>query len=117
MQQLVDMGVEIHTRSAFLQGLFFKDTNTLPQKLIPLRPYLEELHVYCKEKELSIEQLALGYVIANPCVKGNLIGVDNCKQLINNISVSKEQLKRGDLDFIKSISIKEKELLSPVNWN
>lgn len=117
MQQLVDMGVEIHTRSAFLQGLFFKDTNTLPQKLIPLRPYLDELHAYCKEKELSIEQLALGYVIANPCVKGNLIGVDNCKQLINNISVSKKQLKRGDIDYIKSISIKEKELLSPVNWN
>ena len=90
----------------YLTGLWFENSrDTLKHNLD------------CKEKELPIEQLALGYVIANPCVKGNLIGVDNCEQLINNISVSKKQLNRGDIDFIKSISIKEKELLSPVNWN
>ncbi len=117
MQELVEKGVEIHTRSAFLQGLFFKDTNTLPQRITPLRSYLEELHTYCKERELHVEQLALGYVIANPYVKGNLIGVDNSKQLVNNINVSKKQLKEEDIDYIQSISIKEKDLLSPVNWN
>lgn len=36
MTDLTNRGVEIHTRSAFLQGLFFKDTNFLPEKLKPL---------------------------------------------------------------------------------
>lgn len=117
MPQLVDMGVEIHTRSAFLQGLFFKDVNTLPDKLIPLKPYLEKLHQYSDKEGVSIEQIAFGYVLANDYVKGALIGVDNHAQLEANLNVASQQLKQKDIDFIKSLVIKEKELLNPVNWN
>lgn len=117
MPRLVEMGVEIHTRSAFLQGLFFKDTNTLPEKLKPLKGYLDELHVYCDNKGLTVEQLALGYVIANPNVKGALIGVDNHEQLEANLKVASVKLSQEDIDYISNIDIKEKALLNPVNWN
>lgn len=117
MPQLVDMGVEIHTRSAFLQGLFFKDVNTLPDKLIPLKPYLEKLHQYSDKENVSIEQIALGYVMTNEDVKGALIGVDNHTQLEANLKVASEILSEQDIDFIKNIEIREKELLNPVNWN
>lgn len=117
MPQLVDMGVEIHTRSAFLQGLFFKDVNTLPDKLLPLKPYLNKLHQYSEEEGLSIEHISFGYVLANIFVKGALIGVDNHTQLKANLEVASQSLKKKDIDFIKSLDIKEKELLNPVNWN
>ena len=117
MPQLVDMGVEIHTRSAFLQGLFFKDVNTLPDKLLPLKPYLNKLHQYSEEEGLSIEHISFGYVLANNFVKGALIGVDNHTQLKANLEVASQSLKKKDIDFIKSLDIKEKELLNPVNWN
>ena len=117
MSQLADIGVEIHTRSAFLQGLFFKDTNTLPEKLKPLKPYLDHLHHYCKNRGLTVEQLALGYVLANQYVKGALIGVDNHEQLEANLKVASIQLSQEDIDIISKIDIKEKELLNPVNWH
>lgn len=117
MPKLVEMGVEIHTRSAFLQGLFFKDVNTLPEKLQPMKPHLEALHQYSDREEISIEQIAFGYVLANEYVKGALIGVDNHSQLEANLRVASHQLSQKDIDFIKSIDIKEKELLNPVNWN
>lgn len=117
MPKLVEMGVEIHTRSAFLQGLFFKDVNTLPEKLQPLKPYLDALHQYSGKEEITIEQIAFGYVLANEHVKGALIGVDNHSQLEANLKVAFHQLSQKDIDFIKSIDIKEKELLNPVNWN
>ena len=117
MPKLVEMGVEIHTRSAFLQGLFFKDVNTLPEKLQPLKPYLDALHQYSGKEENTIEQIAFGYVLANEHVKGALIGVDNHSQLEANLKVASHQLSQKDIDFIKSIDIKEKELLNPVNWN
>ena len=116
MSLLTDSGVEIHTRSAFLQGLFFKDINTLPEKLKPLKGYLDSLHKYCKEKALTIEQIALGYVIANKDVKGALIGVDNNTQLEANLKVASFNISNNEIDFIKSLDIKEKELLNPVNW-
>lgn len=117
MEKLVMRGVEIHTRSAFLQGLFFKDTNTLPSKLLPLKPYLDNLHHYCQDNDITIEELAFGYVLANDNVLGALIGVDNHHQLESNIRVAGRSLRQEDIDFIKSIDIKEKLLLNPVNWN
>lgn len=117
MPKLVEMGVEIHTRSAFLQGLLFKDTNTLPEKLKPLKKNLDDLHCYCDNKGLTVEQLALGYVIANPNVKGALIGVDNHEQLEANLKVASVKLSQEDIDYISNIDIKEKILLNPVNWN
>lgn len=117
MPKLVEIGVEIHTRSAFLQGLFFKDTNTLPEKLKLLKKYLDDLHCYCDNKGLAVEQLALGYVIANPNIKGALIGVDNHEQLEANLKVASVKLSQEDIDYISNIDIIEKALLNPANWN
>lgn len=117
MPQLDDSGVEIHTRSAFLQGLFFKDTDTLSEKLKPLKKYLDILHQYCQQHHIIVEELALGYVLSNTYVKGALIGVDNHIQLESNLKVASNQLSQDNIDFIKSIDIQEKELLNPVNWN
>lgn len=117
MQKLVENDVEIHTRSAFLQGLFFKDTNTLPDMLKPLRSYLDKVHQYCNDKGVGVEQLTFGYVLANENVKGALIGVDNHVQLEANLIVASCKLSQDDFDFIKSIDIKEKELLNPSNWS
>ena len=116
MAKLVEKGVEIHTRSAFLQGLFFKDTSTLSDKLVPLKNYLDNLHVYCTNKGLKVEQLALGSVLANPYVKGALIGVDNHEQLEANLEVASVKLSPEDIEYIHNIDIKEQELLNPVNW-
>ena len=116
MEELVSNGVEIHTRSAFLQGLFFKDTDTLPEKLVPLKPYLDELHRFCTNKGISVEGLAMGYLLANRSVSGLLIGVDNHEQLERNLHVAETELSDESLAFIKTIAIKEKKLLNPVNW-
>lgn len=111
MKELHGKGVEIHVRSTFLQGLFFKDRNTLPEKLLPLRPYLEELDKVSCASGLSISQLALNFNLQNPYIDGVLIGVDNVEQLKENIAAVSDQ--HVDID----IKVKEKDLLNPVNWN
>ena len=113
---LKEAGVEVHTRSAFLQGLFFKDVNTIMGKLEPMIPYLDRLHSYCKQRNITIEQIAFGYVLSNNAVDGALVGVDNHQQLERNLEVSRFVLSNENIDFIRSIEIKEKELLNPVNW-
>lgn len=109
-EPLKDRGVEIHVRSTFLQGLFFKDRNALPAKLLPLKKYLQKLDQYSVENNISISELALNYNLQNQYIDGVLIGVDNVEQLkINLSSILKERI---ELD----INVKEKDLLNPVNW-
>ncbi|MBQ0088653.1 MAG: aldo/keto reductase [Prevotellaceae bacterium] len=110
LKELADAGVEIHVRSTFLQGLFFKERNTLSEKMHPLKKYLLELDEYSKDRGLSISELALNYNIQNSYIQGVLIGVDNVEQLRMNVSSISE--KKINLD----INVKEQELLNPVNW-
>lgn len=111
LKDLHNKGVEIHVRSTFLQGLFFKDRNNLPVKLQPLKDSLLELDQCAVALNLSVAELALSYNLQNPYLSGVLIGVDNVEQLRTNIrSIS-------DKKFDVQINIKEKELLNPVNWN
>ena len=110
MKELHGRGVEIHVRSAYLQGLFFMDRDVLPEKLKPLRKYLLDLDSYAQERGLSVAQVALNANLQNPCVDGVLIGVDKLQQLRENLSAVKDI----PLDF--EVDVKEKELLNPVNW-
>lgn len=111
MKEVHEKGVEVHVRSTFLQGLFFKDREMLPEKLKPLKKYLLELDDFSRQSGLSISEIALNYNLQNPYVDGVLIGVDNVSQLQMNLASVK------DTPIDVSIEVKEKELLNPVNWN
>lgn len=111
MKELHGKGVEIHVRSTFLQGLFFKDRNALPEKLLPMKNYLLQLDDFSKESGLSISEIALNYNLQNPYIDGVLIGVDNVEQLQMNLN----SVKNTPIDI--EIEVKEQELLNPVNWN
>lgn len=116
MPLLKDKGVEIHTRSVFLQGLFFKDLDSLPEKLKPLYGELKDLHDYSDKRGIPMEQLALSFVYGNPLVDGVLIGVDNHNQLESNLLAASHPLSEADYEYIRSVDVKNKELLNPVNW-
>lgn len=113
---LKDRGVEVHTRSVFLQGLFFKSLDTLPRKLKPLSIYLSILNDYCTTNKISVSDLALNFALYNNFIDGVLIGVKSAEQLKNNICNASGALSDADLNFINSFNIKEKGLLNPVNW-
>ena len=52
-------GVEVHVRSCFLQGLFFKMPSLLSGNLVVLKPYLERLNNVAKENKIDMSTLAL----------------------------------------------------------
>lgn len=113
-------GKIIHTRSVFLQGLFFSDINKLPKSLLPLRPYLERLKSVAIENKISLNEMAIAYSLSQSFIDGVLIGVDNKEQLKNNIKViSKGILAKNIIDDINNILVPEdlNYLLNPVNWN
>ncbi|WP_445757604.1 aldo/keto reductase [Polaribacter sp.] len=109
-----EKGVEIHTRSTFLQGLFFKDLDTIDGKLGVLKKYLLELKRLVNKKEIN--NLALNYVCSNANIDGVLLGVDTVSQLKNNLSCINDNKFKGIIENIDSINVKEENLLNPANW-
>lgn len=108
--------IEAPTRSILLQGSFFKNINTLPEFLVPLRSQLKELHNHCDENRMTIEELALNFVIQNKYIDKVLIGLDIKSQLKNIFNTLKYTLSEENIYFIDSLNFINKSLLSLINW-
>lgn len=109
-------GKEIHTRSVFLQGLFFMNPEELPAKLEPLRPALWQLHEFRQSAGFTVADLALNYVLSIPEIDGVLIGVDSVAQLKTNVAGIIEDFYEIWKQSIHDIKVNAPELLNPVNW-
>ena len=117
LEELKNRNIEIHTRSVFLQGLFFMKKENFPEKLLPLWPYIEQINIFCRDNGIIIEELALNGVVHQPDIDGVIIGIDNSEQLSRNINSVWKNCPSEIESFINSIHVKESELLNPVNWN
>ena len=116
-ENLKSLGVEVHVRSVFLQGLYFIELNKLPVKLKSLSNELSQLNVICLENNISIGSLSLNFVNNNPQIDKVVIGVDSLDHLINNLDFLNESKNINDLtEKVKSIKIQSFEMLNPANW-
>lgn len=108
--------IEIHTRSVFLQGLFFKNINTLNTIFSPLKSNLTILETLTQNNNLDINSLALNYAIDKKYIDKVLIGVDSIDQLTKNIKSINNAFDNSIFKKIDSIKIENTKLLNPSNW-
>ncbi|WP_159018808.1 aldo/keto reductase [Algibacter sp. L3A6] len=107
MQKLHKSGCEIHTRSTFLQGLFFCNTNELSSFFEEVKPLIKELQ--------RIENLAtqlLQYVLKRDFIDVVNIGVNNLDQLVENISL----LGKFENQLVSNDKAIKNEILIPSKW-
>lgn len=104
--QLKDSGCEVHTRSAFLQGLFFMKAGELDDFFDEVKPLLFEL-----QQLGPLPGKLLKFVIEKPFIDKVIIGIENREQLSQNL---KEVANASDLpELNKRISGK---ILKPSEW-
>ncbi len=106
MVELHENGCEIHTRSAFLQGLFFRDTETLPAFFDEVKPVITEL-----QKNSLLSGSLLKYVLDKPFVDKAIIGVENVEQLEQNLKEIHSAQPLPELGYGFSETI-----LMPMHW-
>ena len=118
MPELVSLGVEIHTRSVYLQGLLQMNPTRLSNNLKLLKPNLIKLQDIAIENNLSISELCLSFALSNPFINKVVIGIDNAAQLSENIYISQNDSLSNEVNReLLSIEVTELNLLNPSNWN
>lgn len=110
-------GKQLQVRSVFLQGLFFKNADSLPSILSPLKPYLLEIKKIAKDFSVEIEHLALSYALRQREIDYVIIGVDTLIQLKRNLMFALKPVATEIMEPINQLIVKETELLYPKNWN
>jgi aryl-alcohol dehydrogenase-like predicted oxidoreductase len=85
---LAARGVEVHVRSAFLQGLLLREPATLPDFFRPLAPKLTRLRALAAEAGLPLPALLLLFAAYAPGVARAVVGVDSVANLHENLAAA-----------------------------
>ena len=87
IKRLADEGCAVFVRSIYLQGLFFKDTNTLPDSIKSAKPALDKLHALAKDAGVSMAELAVTFIRDTEGIASLVLGADNPAQLTESVSL------------------------------
>lgn len=117
LKKAKERGVEIHTRSTFLQGLFFMNPQKFPVKIVALKPYIETINKISAKNHVDLNSLSLNYVTHQKNVDKVLIGVDTVEQLRGNLNALQKNISTEVFKQIDTINVKETHLLNPNSWH
>lgn len=112
LDMLHQRGIELHTRSVFLQGLLLMPTDVRPAAFQRWQPIWSEWDRWLKEVGLTPLQACLRYILSFKKIDRVVVGIDNIEQLRQIVSVSDTDLPSlpcwpGNMDA---------DLLNPANW-
>lgn len=110
---LSQLGIEVHARSAFLQGLLLMNLNDMPAYFQPWTHLLSKWQRFCSDQRISPLRAALGFVCGLQDISYALVGVENhcqLKEILDDSTI----LNSLDFDQFASDSLK---LIDPSLWS
>lgn len=112
LERLTRAGTEVHTRSAFLQGLLLMDAAARPPQFARWQSLWDRWHAWLSELRLSPLAAALGFVLRHPAVTRVVVGVETAAQLRDLVAAAKP-LK---VDAPAELSCTDLDLIDPSRW-
>ena len=111
--RLHDAGVEVHTRSAFLQGLLLMPAAQRPAKFNPWANVWRAWDGWLKQEGLTPLQACLRYVTNLPQIDRVVVGVDTVAQLKQIVQVAD-----GKLATLPQFdTLQDARLINPASWS
>ncbi|MCE5181768.1 MAG: aldo/keto reductase [Anaerolineaceae bacterium] len=113
LRRLKDDGVEIHTRSAFLQGLLLMPQTAMPSKFSPWGDLWDRWHKWLSGHDVSAVQACLAFPLAFPEIDRVVVGADSVSQLTQIIGAANSTTQI----FFPDLQCEEENLINPSRWS
>ena len=120
IKKLAEKDIMVFVRSVFLQGLFFRDPDTLPNGVLQnAKEPLKKVRKIAEEENMSIAGLAISYIRDLKGVSSLVMGAEKPEQVKENIdlinvkSISETAREKITLAF-KDV---DRKVLQPWLWN
>ncbi|EAY31996.1 aldo/keto reductase [Microscilla marina ATCC 23134] len=109
--------IEVHNRSAFLQGLFFKDSQSLPVHFQSIESKINTLHELSQQHQIPLAALLLNFVQLQQNIDQVVIGVDAIAHLKDNLmSVDFLEKTRNIYSDLKQLKEDNEQIILPFHW-
>ncbi|WP_300408360.1 aldo/keto reductase [uncultured Psychrobacter sp.] len=112
LKKLKNRGIEVHARSAFLQGLLLMSKENIPSYFAPWQDKFDSYHQWLSINNISALEACLGYLNQHPDIDKIVVGVDSLAQLNEIATAMDAQINAPPLD-IQSV---DEGLINPSRW-
>lgn len=112
--RLKKMGIEVHTRSAFLQGLLLMPRAEIPAKFELWSDLWDAWVRRLDELGVSPMEACLGYPLSHPEVDRVVIGVDSLAHLTELMQAASKSPTTETWEFM---AIGDEQLINPFRWS
>lgn len=116
LDRLAERNIEVHVRSAFLQGALLMSPDRLPPHLAGLRPCLERISARAASLEISPLQAALRFVSGLKQVAAVVCGVDSLAQFDQLAAALEHPEVALSIDDAAACACNDIQLLDPSQW-
>lgn len=113
LKKLKDCGIEIHTRSAFLQGLLLMSKAAIPAKFSPWNNLFDRWHEWLTHQGRSAVQACLAFPLAFPEIDRVVVGAESVGQLEQIISAEGTVIN----DELPDLCCTDEDLINPSRWS
>jgi aryl-alcohol dehydrogenase-like predicted oxidoreductase len=113
-----NLGKSVYVRSVFLQGLFWLPPDKLPTSVANAKSALENLNQLKEEFEMSLPEIAIGYV-RNAVPKAKILfGAETAQQVIDNTICEKTIIHPDVVARIEQeFTGLDENIINPARWN
>ena len=112
LQRLKDDSVEVHTRSAFLQGLLLMAQAEVPSKFAPWSAVWQRWHQWLAHHDVSAVEACLGFSLSFPEIDRVVVGADSMDQLAQIVSAASIQTPSD----LPALQCDDENLINPAYW-
>jgi hypothetical protein len=113
LARLQGAGVEVHLRSAFLQGLLLMSATAVPTTFAPWQPRFERWQAWCRENSLTPLQACLAHVRSAAPGAKIVVGCDNAEQFAEIL----EAVRQPPLEVPDEFRSGDLRLINPALWS
>ena len=114
LQRLHDSGVEVHTRSAFLQGLLLMNKAAMPPRFDRWRAIWDAWHAWLDAHDVSATRACIQYPLSLHQVDRVVVGVSSTAEFQMLLSDAAVVAVPTDLP---NLACTDPDLINPSNWN
>jgi aryl-alcohol dehydrogenase-like predicted oxidoreductase len=112
LQRLKDAGIEIHTRSPFLQGLLLMAQDDIPKKFSTWNKLWQVWHQWLADHDSSAVHACLAFPLSFAEIDRVVVGADSLRQLAQIVSAANSQPIYDSPD----LQCEDQNLINPAHW-
>jgi aryl-alcohol dehydrogenase-like predicted oxidoreductase len=113
LRRLQEVGVEVHTRSTFLQGLLLMDQKTMPPEFKRWQYLWDAWHLWLKDHAVSATRACLAYPLSLSEIDRVVVGVSSAaelRMLVDDASLAAMAIE------LPGIACNDPKLINPSRW-